>query len=245
MIKPTFVWLGSRRARKRGVGDKGRWLDQASSAGLPVPAGAILLDEVYQLFLAEAIITADDSAVLVPDPAFLHETLYRAVRLPRLDRPAAVRAAFSAGDDSIDVGLGPFAHRLWVDLEDASQLASSLAAIWSSGLRWGESILERGGVPRRDVLLMEMVDGDVCGQATSHPDSEWDEATFETNADSDSLRLPRLGAWRNPDPALPPFAQRLQRLLRGARRTFGRQAYQIEWIDDGRTCWLLRARPLT
>jgi hypothetical protein len=33
-------------------------------------------------------------------------------------------------------------------------------------------------------------------------------------------------------------------LLRGARRTFGDDDWMIEWIDDGRICWLIQIMPL-
>jgi hypothetical protein len=34
--------------------------------------------------------------------------------------------------------------------------------------------------------------------------------------------------------------QRLQQLLRGVRRTFGQGNWQIDWLDDGRICWLIQ-----
>ncbi len=224
------------------MGEKGRLLDVAASAGLPVPAGAILLNEMYQLFLAEAIISSVDGLITVPDPVLLHETLYEAVRFPRLDGKAAVRAAFSADNVHLEAGSTPFTHRLEVDLADPSQLSNALAGIWSSGLTWGDRILELGGAPRRDLLLMELVAGDVAGRAISHPGDDRDEILVEAEAGTDELSLPRLRAWRNPDPSLPLFLQRMQRLLRGVRRTFGRRELQVDWIDDGRTCWLIQVR---
>src|SRR5690554_4489859 len=91
MSRLLFVWLGSNRARKRGVSAPGVLLDRAARAGLPVPAGAILLDDVYRLALDEGAAIVSDGRVIVPDPAWLHDLLYQGVRFPVIDAPVAVR----------------------------------------------------------------------------------------------------------------------------------------------------------
>lgn len=41
------------------------------------------------------------------------------------------------------------------------------------------------------------------------------------------------------------WATRLQKLLRDVRTAFGEFSWDIEWADDGTTCWLIQIRPVT
>jgi hypothetical protein len=217
-------------------------LDGAASVGLPVPAGAILLDETYHLLLAEDVIAAESEMITVPDPEFLHHTLYAAIRFPKLSGPVALRAAFSfAGKSAVPI-FAPSAFQLAVDLNDPAQLAASLSEVWSSALRKEGNSRSDDVSLRRDILIMEMVCAEVSGKAVSERAAVSDQVAYRAGGVEDTLQLPRLGALRGPDSALPPFAQRLQKLLRGVRRTFGRRDLSIEWIDDGRICWLIRLR---
>lgn len=214
-MKQFFIWLGSGRSRKWDVGAKAQYLDQAAQAGLPVPAGAILLDEFFQLALAEGVIVAGEhGAFTAPDPQWLSETLFEGVRLPHLGKPAAVRAA---------VPLTGYVPRLTVDLNDPVELSRSLCTVWS---------LAAQGEARRDVLIMAMVTGDEAGTAVSHHTTKTDQIP--------PFNLVQLGAWQRPSKALPPHVQRLQQLLRGIRRTFGARNWVVDWVDDGRICWLLQ-----
>ena len=52
------------------------------------------------------------------------------------------------------------------------------------------------------------------------------------------LLLSRLVRWQHSDDSSSPYARRLRMLLRGLRRTFGDVGWEIEWLDDGRICWL-------
>lgn len=242
-----FTWLGSNRAKKFNVGNKGRLLDVAAQAGLPVPAGGLLLDEFYQLALAEEVAVLQNGRILIPHPDALHQLLYHQVRFPKLENLVAVRSAFSA-EDQPDASLaGYFTSQLFVQATDATQLAEALSAVWSSALR-------REGEFRRDVLVLEMVQAQVAGVAFTEPEFEDDLVNFAAGtADKlvsghvagETLTLPKLQSWETADSNIPPFAQRLQKLLRGIRRTFGNQAWDVEWADDGRICWLIQLRPIT
>jgi hypothetical protein len=229
-MKTPFVWLGSGRAKKWGVAAKGRLLDEAAKAGLPVPPGAILLDELFQLLLNEGVVMMENGRITAPDPVWLHETLYQSVRFPRLDKPVAVRSASAAAA----------APELGVDFTDPAQLSHSLCEVWS--------LLDDR---RRDVLVMEMVGKDTAGTAasTEHAEVSAQAVTHSQNetdavpvANNPPLALPRLRRWQRPAPDQPPHLQRLQQLLRGVRHTFGSGEWHIDWLDDGRICWLIQIR---
>lgn len=225
-MKTPFVWLGSGRAKKWDVAAKGQLLDEAAKARLPVPPGAILLDELFQLLLNEGVVMKENRRITAPDPVWLHETLYQSVRFPRLDKPVAVRSANAAAA----------APQLGVDFTDPVQLSHSLCEVWS---------LLNGR--RRDVLVMEMVGRDAAGtaaltgsaQAATHSQNETDAVHIANNP---PLALPHLRRWQRPAPDQPPHLQRLQQLLRGVRRTFGPGEWHIDWLDDGRICWLIQIR---
>ena len=57
-----------------------------------------------------------------------------------------------------------------------------------------------------------------------------------------SFVIDRLRAFQRTSGEMPPFARRLQKLLRGVRRTFGRGDWCIEWADDGEICWLVQVQ---
>ena len=105
---------------------------------------------------------------------------------------------------------------------------------------------------RRDVLVMEMVDAEVSGVAFSEPGYEddlieWTEGTAEElvagQVEGHSLDLARL---RPDERAASDTRQgRLAQLLREVRAEFGDSGWDIEWADDGSTCWLLQVRPIT
>lgn len=224
-MKAHFVWLGAKRAAKRGVGAKGALLDQATRAKLPVPAGGILLHEFYEALLENEILVWQNGRCHIPHPPDLYASLYSAARFPQLDKPIAVRAAFTAPRSTASAQLD-------VNPQDAVVLTTALCQVWS--------LIPADAPQRRDVLLMEMVTAQHSGWAQTAVSAS-DTAQVETQ-DFASL-LPHLGKWQRPDAALPPYAQRLQQLLRGLRRTFGAQAWRVVWADDGRICWLLQLTP--
>ena len=246
-MKPSFIWLGSKRAAKRGVGNKGALLDQSARARLPVPNGAILTHEFYESLKEAGILEEQNGRVQIENPLELTESLYTAVRFPRLNKQVAVRSAFSA-EDQLDQSLaGHFTSILNVDPTNPDALTNALCAVWTSAL-------QREGHFRRDVLILEMVDAQVAGVAFSETAYQDDLINYTTGlADKlvsgqiagESLQIPQLQGREAVTPDLPPFAQRLQRLLRGVRRSLGHQDWDIEWADDGRVCWLIQVRPIT
>ena len=233
MRQSPFIWLGSGRTRKRKVARKGRLLDQAARSGLPVPSGGILLDDFFRICLLEGLADLVGGAVVIPDPIWLHEVLYRDVRFPRLDKLAAVRsaAAIPAGE-SRPIGIA----RLDVDFRDPVQVAEALRDVWSA-------MNHLNSEQPLDVMVMEMVSIQTSGEAISAMDSTKDQINVKVGANSElsgSFALEKIGAFQRASANMPPFARRLQKLLRGVRRSFGKGDWRIDWADDGEVCRLLQ-----
>lgn len=214
-MKTPFIWLGSGRAKKWDVAAKGRLLDEAAKAGLPVPSGAILLDELFKLLLNEGVVVMKNGRITAPDPIWLYETIYQSVRFPHLDKLVAVRSVDTATAEP----------QLNVDFTDPGQLSRSLCELWSQL------------IGRRDVLVMEMQAIEMAGTAFISPANQQD--TIQP-LNKPPIFIPQLNRWQRPAADLPPPFQRLQQLLRGVRRTFGTGEWQIDWLDDGRICWLIQ-----
>lgn len=233
MRQSPFIWLGSGRTRKRKVARKGGLLDQAARSGLPVPYGGILLDDFYRICLLEGLAESVGGAVVIPDPVWLYEVLYRDVRFPRLKKFAAVRsaAAIPAGESHTN-GIA----RLDVDFRDPVQVAEALKGVWSAMNRLDSE-------QPLDVLVMEMVAVQTAGEAMSALDSTKDRIDVTMGVDSElygSFSLEKIGAFQRASANMPPFARRLQKLLRGVRRSFGKGDWRIDWADDGEICRLLQ-----
>jgi len=221
MTTPMFVWLGSGRARKRHVADDGRRLDQLAAAGLPVPPGAILLDEYYRFSLDKGLARSAGRRVTIPDAELWHNTLFLSVRLPGFARPVIVRG--------LGRGDAPRPDYPPVAFDDAALAAQSLEDHWSAFA---------SDDARRDVLILESVAAANSGAAHSAAGDDADIILLDGRPDEPALRLPRLAGRDRPTTDQPPFARRLQQLLRGARRTLGPGDWRVEWADDGRVCWL-------
>ena len=132
MRQSPFIWLGSGRTRKRQVARKGSLLDQATRSGLPVPSGGILLDDFYRICLSEGVVEIMDRAVVVPDPVWLHEVLFRDVRFPHLEKKVAVRSAVAIpGAEDRPNGMA----RLNIDFNDPIQMAMALREVSASARR--------------------------------------------------------------------------------------------------------------
>ncbi len=217
-----FVWLGSKRAQKNGVAEKGWRLDMAVRAGLPVPHGGILLDDFYWLAVEEGVVVVEEGHLHIPAPLALHDLLYTAVRFPKLEKPCAVRPLFAPAVTSVPPCLN-------IPITDAASLAAALGTLWTAAVAAGEDA-------RHDILIQEMVAVKAAGTAVTSSDGGHDIVTMG----DDSYPLPPLGLWQRPESKAPPHTQRLQKLLRGLRRTFGQGGWQVAWADDGRVCWLLQ-----
>lgn len=230
MTTPLFIWLGAGRARRHHVGPPAARLDQAANAGLPVPAGAVLLDAFFRVALANGLAQAN-GGVVIPDVELWHNTLHQSAHLPRFRRPVDIYAI--AADES-PVGL-PAPLGRTVEFNDPHAAARAVERVWSAGLPATEP-------PRRDVLIVETVAATVAGTATTIAGQPADRITLHHSPDS-TFDLPQLSSRHRPDSDQPPYSRRLQQLLRGARRTFGPGAWQIAWADDGHICWLTLAAP--
>ncbi|GJM42638.1 MAG: hypothetical protein DHS20C20_29200 [Ardenticatenaceae bacterium] len=216
-----FAWLGSKRAAKQDVAEPGCLLDRAANANLPVPAGGILLHNFYELLLEEHILEENEGQVTASSADALHEMLFNLAHFPKIDAPMVIRPLHPT-----DFGptLAP------VRTDNPTQLTNSLCEGWST---------QNG---RHDLLLISLPEIARRGTAVSPPNGESDQLTLSDKA---TTPLPRLTRWQRPDDSLPPHAQRLQMLLRGLRRTFGDDGWEIEWVDDGRICWLWELRTPT
>ena len=224
-MKTPFVWLGSGRARKWGVAEATAVLDQVARAGLPVPAGAVLLHELYEVLLAEGVITRSGTAVRVPDPQWLVEVLYRDVRLPPLAQAVEVRATVDA--------LAPLPV---ADFTEAEPAASALSRVWSAQAR-------APGEARQDVLVYEQVAGRQRGTAVLDRAAAVDQVrVLGSDAGEQAFELPHLRAFQRPEGGLPDYVPRLQKLARGLRRTLDEGIWQVEWADDGAICWVTAVR---
>ena len=233
MRQSPFIWLGSGRAPKRGVAGKGRLLDEAARAGLPVPVGGILLDDFYRLCIAEGLAELVGESVVITDPLWFHEVFYGELRFPLLKKNVAVRSAkalSAQGCNKVSIA------RLNVDFADAHQQAAALREVWTAMNRSDDC-------HSQDVMVMEMVHTQTAGVALSTADNIDDLITIwkrPVGEAIDNFAVRRLRAFQRPTWVLPQYARRLQKLLRGVRRTFGRVNWTVEWADDGNICWLLQ-----
>lgn len=228
MSKTPFIWLGAGRAGKRGVGHRGVLLDKLARARLPVPQGAILLDDLFRIYLSEGIIELTDDRVFVRDPVWFFEVLYRDVRFPRLRAQLDICRLPENGQEEVWETRGVVSA---VDSEDARQLALAIGQAWS--------IPGDAGERRRDVLVTKSVAAKTRGRAISRAGEVLDEVEVE-GSDTAVLSLPRLRILRQPSGELQPPLGRLQMLLRGLRRSLGQGNWTVEWADDGAICWVQR-----
>jgi hypothetical protein len=228
MKKTPFIWLGSGRAQKRDVANKGLYLDKSAQAGLPVPEGGILLDEFYQICLQEGLVTLTRDGIRIPDPIWLQEVLFRDVRFPQIKKKVVIWPAVD-----LSPGQEQFLRRQiqFIDFGDPQQFARQLSQIWSE-------IYQVDQQQRLDVLITTMVDGQNWGLAVTVHDADGDQILIFADPDQDNYVLPRLGRFQKAAANLDPHNRRLQKLLRGVRRTFGRGNWRINWADDGQVCWL-------
>jgi rifampicin phosphotransferase len=245
-LGPHWARLGSGRAVAAGAGNKAALLDRAARRGLAVPRGYVLLDTAFRNALRRRLVARSAGRTVAVADARM---LLRELELPRFDGPIAVRSAFSAEDSAGSALAGFFRSQLRIDPRDPAAFVGALLDVWRSAERFDGDL-------RRDVLVMEMVAARRSGVAFSEPDYEDDlinhtsgtaERLVAGEVAGETLLLPRLRRWEHSagGAALPGWARRLQRLLRGVRRVFGDRGWDIEWADDGGRCWLVQLRPVT
>lgn len=150
----------------------------------------------------------------------------------------AVRSAFSVEDDSNDSHAGWFLTRLRVT---SHEYAGAVAEVRASAD-------VRAPAARRDVLVMTMVPASHAGVAFSEPGT-YDDVVNEVAGTAETLVAGDVAGERHMVPRLEPaesgWPRRLQRLLRQVRRRFGDEPWDVEWADDGVTCWLIQLRRIT
>lgn len=225
MAKPHFVWIGSGRSKRRKVEGPAHWLDEASRARLPVPPGAILLDEFYRFCHDHNLVDFSGRSLYITDAELLHNTLFHSIHLPRFDRPVVLRPT-QAGTT-----LPGASDYVTFDSADPGAFATALAKAWTEG--------SQQSTARRDVYLLEQLPAVSTGRALSASMAESDAVWVDpATPDSPPVTLPRLGRWQRPGDDLPPNLGRLQQLLRGLRRTLDSDGWNISWADDGAICWL-------
>ncbi|MEL6981943.1 MAG: PEP-utilizing enzyme, partial [Actinomycetota bacterium] len=208
--------LGSGQAIAARIAPKAELLDRAAAAGLPVPAGFVVADGQPG-----------------PDAVAVHRWAHEVGA-----RTLAVRSAFGAEDDASASLAGWFDSFLGVRPPAVPDVVAKVRA----------SADRHPGRFRRDVLIMAMVDARLAGVAFSEPETYDDVVNVATGTaerlvsgeeSGQRLELDRLG---RPSPG---WQGRLQRLLRSVRSEFGDRAWDVEWADDGRVCWLVQLRPIT
>lgn len=256
MNSAFVINLGSGAAGRRGVGSKGKLLDQAARAGLPVPRGIIMLDTLADLAILHGAVEQVSGRLRVIDPLKLFSLLGPL----KPASPVAVRSAFKVEDTEITSLAGYFRTVLNVDLADADALGHAIEAVWASTrpldpTDTGAFVPDQPRV-RRDIIIMEMVKAERSGVAFSEREYEDDLVNYTSGTSEnllggteagETLDLPKLRGWeKSPLPAsLPPWAVRLQALLRDIRRWLGVRDWDIEWADDGEICWLVQLRPIS
>ena len=174
-------------------------------------------------------------AVAITDPVWLHDVLYQDVRFPRLKNAVAVRSATAVPMDNT---RSKKIARLGVNFDDPLQMATALREVWTAMNR-------DEAYQTRDILIMEMVTIQTGGTAFSLSDGVDDHVTLTSSmpgVEPASFVMDRLRAFQRTSGDMSPFARRLQKLLRGVRRTLGRGEWIIEWADDGEICWLLQVQ---
>ncbi len=217
--------LGEGRLALEGVGPKAALLDRARAARIAVPPGLLLPHGVEPHGIVPAV-----RAELAGWPV----------------RRIAVRSAFPTEDGARFANAGRFRTVLDVPMGDPEAIEAAVAEVRRSG--------EEAHAERLDVLLLAMVPALHAGVAFTERAYEDDLVNVvEGLADrlvagevpGDRLELPKLRLGERTSRDIAPWARRLQKLLRRVRRVFGDADLDVEWADDGRTCWLLQVRPVT
>jgi len=151
----------------------------------------------------------------------------------------AVRSAFAAEDRDDKSLAGHFDSFLHIELS-VDAISDAIERVRSSGTE----------EYRRDVLVMDMVNAGHAGVAFTEPGwlddlvnhtSGLGDALLSGEEAGEALLLDR----RRRDADSAPWQTRLAELLQRTRECFGDESWDIEFADDGTTCWLLQIRRIT
>lgn len=244
-----YLQLGFGIAYQYGVGNKVSLLDVAARRKLPIPTTLVLFETAYLDLLEIGLLRIEGEPgaqrLICANP----DRMIAALNFPNFnwEFPAilAVRPAFALPDNLTANLTGRFDAQLAVDARDPAQLAAALCRVWESALGTDESL-------RRDLLLMKMITPLATGTATTAISQRSDQVhlleaeTAPLPAMAISMVIPQLSAGQQPSPAQAGWSTRLQLVLRELRAALARlgSAWEVEWADDGTTCYVLQIRPL-
>ena len=203
-------------------------LHKATIGGLEVPDAVVIPDEGVDDWLTERC----------PLPPELENSML------------VVRSAFASEDGQSVSDAGEFASVLRVFGADRPALAAAAQRVRESGI---------GSAARRDVLIMRQVDALHAGVAFTEREHEDDlvnvvngtaEDLLSGKVNGQTVEIPRCRRGEPTDALLPPWAQRLQRVLQIVRdlarvNRWGSGDWDVEWADDGSVCWVVQLRPVT
>ncbi|HSH03487.1 MAG TPA: hypothetical protein VLL52_13275 [Anaerolineae bacterium] len=230
-MPPTlyFTWLGSKRAHKHNVAPIGSLLDKAARGGLPVPTGAIILDNFYRTARDRDVLQLHQNQITCPNPTDLYDLVYGLMRFPQINEPVTLQPAFSPHQLTPPYPWHPNQTTPPFDFLDENEIANHLCTLYTRAYQQNAD--------RFDILL------------TTHQ-PKLTTNTVQTTKSHTRLLLghhtliPKLYPSQPPTHTLPPHLQRLQRLIRGLCRTLDDDNWLIHWGDDGHICWLLNILPL-
>ncbi len=177
------------------------------------------------------------TASVVPDGADASEASLELSA--RHTRNVAVRSAFGAEDRDDQSLAGHFDSILNVK-PAVESLRAAIDRVRASG----------GSQYRRDVLVMDMVNPNQAGVAFSEPGWLDDLVNYTDGLGDDLLSGEEAGKRLELDRRrraedTDAWQGRLAGLLDQCRNCFGDSGWDIEFADDGTTCWLLQIRPIT
>jgi hypothetical protein len=217
-----LVRLGTGRASAAAAGPRADLLDRCAGAGLPVPAGSVLLDEVRRsngTDLADLLGTLDPAEVV---------TLRSAFAAPGPLPSRTIQAI--PGDDG--PGLVAAVQAIWATGTAAAVRRTDVVLLTHvSGVQAGVAATEPG---RDDVVSWRVVTPEARSLGRPDDVGRWAAAPLGPRD------RPHRAVDRIP---LPPWGMRLTRLLRAVRQVVGVDRWDVEWVDDGTRCWLLGVQP--
>ncbi len=227
-VSEHYAAIGGGDRRAEAAAPKAAMLHRAALAGVAIPEGIVVPDASFDAWCAEGY----------PLPAGLRGALL------------VIRSAFSTEDAPRESHAGQFASVLRVPSDDPAAVAAAVSRVRASGERTA---------PHRDLIVMRFVDARHAGVAFTEREHEDDLVNMVVGTAEDlltgrvsgqTLDIPRVRRGEPSDLLLLPWAQRLQRVLQLVRELasvnrWGSGDWDLEWADDGTTCWVVQLRPVT
>ncbi len=227
MTAPWAV-IGGGDSRALDCAPKAAMLHRAARAGVAIPDAVVIPDAEFDAWVAagHALPSTLRGGLLV------------------------VRSAFATEDAPSHTNTGAFTSVLRVPADDRQAIAAAAAAVRASGAH---------AATTRDVLVMRQVAAQHAGVAFTEREHEDDlvnvvngtaEELLAGKVSGQTLDIPRCRRGEPTDVLLPPWAQRLQRVLLLVRdlghvNRWGNGDWDVEWADDGEVCWVVQLRPVT